>query len=215
MGGKRRGRRRRSRGRRRRRRKEDQGRCSFLLCGCGQSAQRELWLGREGGEVQTKKQSSINPQMASKLMEAKVLSFRDVKDRGQWIFEIRMRIESEGRWGSTYNNLAKLSSPLFFRLLIKSNLFLLGNNIWMRAIIWEMLSSDIVQVSLNVVKCVNIVLWGHWSWLRHILVWYVFWGQHMLPWMDGLDESPTICSTGTNNNCNNKLWGGSPHVGPI
>ena len=72
-----------------------------------------------------------------------------------------MRIESEGKWGSTYNNLAKLSSSLFFLLLIKgikSNPFLSGNNICVRAIIWEMLSSDIVQVSLNVVKCVNIVL---------------------------------------------------------
>ena len=42
-----------------------------------------------------------------------------------------MRIESEGRWGSIYNNLAKLCSSLFFLLLIKgikSNPFLLGNN---------------------------------------------------------------------------------------
>ena len=46
-----------------------------------------------------------------------------------------MRIESEGRWGSIYNNLAKLSSSLFLLLLIKgikSNPFLLGNII-MRA----------------------------------------------------------------------------------
>ena len=32
-----------------------------------------------------------------------------------------MRIESEGRWGSTYNNLAILSSSVFFLLLTMRN----------------------------------------------------------------------------------------------
>ena len=121
-----------------------------------------------------------------------------------------MRIESEGRWESTYNNLTKLSSSLFFLLLIKgikSNPFLLGNNI-MRA--RNNLGNVVFGHCSGVFECSKMC---EYSIMRpliltqtHIGLICLFEDSICYPGpMDGLDESPTICNTGTNNNCNNKL----------